>query len=506
VSFVSDFGFILGEVEHVAPLGPRETRSRLSLVLRKTLAACATSESPLVLFLDDVQWSDSGSRFILTELLADPRGARGLILLALRDEPQMSSAVPAPRAKLEERLEGLARERAPSIELSLGPLAVDATSGWLGTALGHPSEALSELAERVVRKTGGSPLLIREFIDHLYAGNGLMYSRGVWSWDLARIDAEDLPEGALGLILERLHSLAPDVRRLLELASCVADAFDVELLAELAEESVAELEPRLERLVGMGVLGPSPAGLRFVHDRLREVAQRSQSDLARAELHLRLGLLLQERSSDTQGAERALEIADHFRRALEVLTPEQRDQALPCLVRAGCAALAAGASTSALIYFRDASALLGAGADPRDPDTYYALHRNGAFAAFQSDEYALALDWLRVQVTGLRLLVGWTRNRLDPRFVDEVLAAFSRYGIHWPRSPSRACLRWHVWRTDRMLRGSLTGPRFERRVSGDLSWTAPLLMLGTVAPIMLTHSTGLILLGTIYCLRMYLRH
>jgi len=65
VDVIPDMTFILGEVPSIPLLGPTETLARLSLALQRFVSVVATPERPLVLQLDDLQWSDSGSLVLL---------------------------------------------------------------------------------------------------------------------------------------------------------------------------------------------------------------------------------------------------------------------------------------------------------------------------------------------------------------------------------------------------------------------------------------------------------
>jgi len=516
-SFVPDFGAVLGEVAPLVPLGPRETRSRLALVLARTLAACASRDQPLVLFLDDVQWSDAASRFLVSELLEKLRDAPVLMLLALRDESGSADSV-REAAKTDAWLKRCAESLPPVASIELDALPLESVRGMLAGALGSASEAIDPLAELVFRKTSGSPLLIKEFVDHLHARGALYRERDGWSWDLARIEAAELPDGAVGLILSKLHGLPEDIRQLAELASCIGDTFEVQLLAELAQAPIDALEPGLERLTSSGLLCSAPEGLRFVHDRVREAAQQLLGDTARMRLHHRLGLLLLDQLDVEVRKARALEIADHLRRGRAGIAAAERLRVMRVLVEAGELALAAGAPSSALPYFQEAQTHFVASDWERESQLAYALWWGGANAAFQAEEHGIASEWmleldrhpwpplLKAQVTGLRILCEWYRSMRSPEYVGRVLSAFEAYGVRWPREPSRRQLRFAIWRTDRMLRGNLLDERFMPGRSKEFGWAAPLWLLSLVAPIFLANDLELMVLGTAYCMRQYLRH
>jgi predicted ATPase len=110
VGLVPDLTFIIGETPALPPLGPRETRARLSLALQRFLSACATPEHPLVLLLDDLQWSDAGSLALLEDLLSSSAPAALLLIGSWRSSlPEEAQVLNDLGARLGER--GVAFER-----------------------------------------------------------------------------------------------------------------------------------------------------------------------------------------------------------------------------------------------------------------------------------------------------------------------------------------------------------------------------------------------------------
>ena len=318
VAWVPDLELILTESPPVPPLGPRETQARLSLAFARFVRTCATPEHPLVLFLDDLQWADAGSRFILHELLSEEVApAAALLIGACRRQIDAALA-----SSIERSFANVPRAASEPALLDLEPLSQTACAQLLADALGHDTDAVLPLARLVDRKTGSVPFLVQEFVGHIQDRGMLRYHPQVgWSWDAAQIGAASIPDGAVDLLIARFERLAPDVRRLLELASCVGDSFDLTLLSELSERAAPHLEPSLYTLADAGLIAPCDSGFRFAHDRIREAAQALLSSDRLAALHYDLGRLLLERLDPAARAARALEIADHLARGSSSFRP-----------------------------------------------------------------------------------------------------------------------------------------------------------------------------------------
>jgi len=514
VDFVPDFGVILGEVSPVAPLGPKETRARLSLMLERVIQTCASAEHPMVLFIDDLQWADAGSRALLLDLLASDTPTPVLLIVAYRD----SEVAPEAAYKLQTLLASVKASSVRKTSLQVTPLTLAAASPMLADALGEDEARVRELAECALRKTGGGPLLLQQFALCMQERGQIRSENGAWTWEVAAIDAVDVPEGAVGLLIAKLEELEPAARELLQLAGCIADQFDPPLLAELSAKPLEALHPLLDVLARNGLLTPSTMGFRFAHDRIREAAQLSLPQATRSALHHRMGLLLLDRTPENMMGARCFEIADHLNRALTELSDAERPRVLGVNVHAARRALAAGAPATALRYQEVGRRLLRDTDWEQSPALAFSLFWDHAEALVQTDAYEPALEALQTlqahhlttlqgaQVAGKLLGIRTVAQGRSDELLSDALRALRKYGIRWPLRPSLWRVRWELFRTDWLLRGALDERKFKPFVGNDRSWTAPLLLTIFANGTFVTQSVRITCLLSAYAVRAYLRH
>jgi histidine kinase len=511
VDLAPDLHFILGNLPPAPVLGPSETQARLSLALQRFVRACATPERPLAIFLDDLQWSDAASQVLLEDLICGSDGAALLLIGAYR-----SSEVGPDHAlaRLFDRLRegGHAPER-----IALGPLSRNAVLAMLAEALERPPETTLSLAEPIARKTANSPLLVRQFIEHLHARGLLRYQMNVgWVWSPAEIAAADIPDGAVALMTAKLGHLQAEPLAVLQLASCVGDEFDVEMLSELGRRERSALEAALYTLCETGLIVTCSRGFRFVHGRIREAAQTSLSPVERARLHGETGQLLLARIPEADWARRASEIVDHLNRGLDYLPEGLRLQVIQLNLLAGKGALAAGAAVTASSYLSVARALL-AEDDWREHGALgVELHLQSIESAYQSAEYdtALALlDALEARTLSRMELAQAIAKRVRvlaivkeaEECVQVMLSALRRLGVRWPLHPSRLRARLALevvrcmvalWGRERLM---------QRATALDPQWLAPLVILGQGAGALLRHDLRLTVLALCLGMRRCLR-
>jgi hypothetical protein len=447
VELVPDLHLLLGEVSATGFLEPEQVRARLALAVKRFVHTCATREHPLVLCLDDLQWADGGSLSLIEELCVASEPAALLILGTYRDG-EVGGGHP-----LRALLDRLAERGAVVHILDVGPLDESACTQLLAMALQRSAEDVLPLAREVAQKTANVPLLVEQFIGHAHEIGLLSYVAGQgWTWDQAGVAAAETPDDVIGLLAAKIERLESRARRVLEVASCVADRFDAGLLAQLGGGDPGELRAGLYLLCDQGLIAPCPDGFRFVHDRIREAAQARLSDVQRARWHHRAAHLLQESMSPTARDERVLELADHFNRALSEITDEERIHVVGVNVAAAERALAAGAPTSADEYLQRARALFHDADWSAHADLGRRLWLRSAACSFQIGRLEICLSLVdalephvasRVEKAGViahRIAVHAVRDDIETA-TELGIRGMRELGVHWPLHPSALRVR-----------------------------------------------------------------
>ncbi|MDX1643545.1 MAG: AAA family ATPase, partial [Thermoanaerobaculia bacterium] len=255
----------------------REVRRRAFGALRELLARLG-DRSPVVLFIDDLQWGDVDSAAFLFDLLKATDPPRLLLLGCYRSEYVESS--PALQAVLDDRAAAGANQEF----VEIGPLS-EAQSAELARALLEPGERADEMAELVARESDGNPFFVQELA--LY---GRALQRDGLDLRPAKVSLENL-------IWQRVESLPREAFLLLQAVTVSGrplrqeDAFRASGSSGHDERALSIL--RAEHLVRTGgtALGDE---VDTYHDRIREtiVAHLSADVLERQ--HRRLADALEE--------------------------------------------------------------------------------------------------------------------------------------------------------------------------------------------------------------------
>jgi transcriptional regulator with XRE-family HTH domain len=290
-----------------ADADPGTGRARLLDALEALVASLAGEDSPVALFVDDLQSADPSTLAVLRHVLRSGR-AEGFLLVAGYRDTDVTPDHPLPAF-----FEDLQRDRV-LLRTKLGGLDVDALGELVTRVVGErpPPDQLHALQ----RETGGNPFFVEEVLSNARE-QGL---------DFAAALAE-VPAGARDVVRARVGRLPAGTRDALTVAAVVGTSFDARIVERVAgpraSGSVADA-------VASGFVERTDADWSFRHGIVRAALLRDQDPVEVARVHWAVGLALE----DVHRADRDRhldEIAHHLRLGAPVGDPVQASEALAAL-------------------------------------------------------------------------------------------------------------------------------------------------------------------------------
>jgi DNA-binding winged helix-turn-helix (wHTH) protein/predicted ATPase len=292
------------------------TRERMLRELVDTLDV-VTAETPLVLVLEDLHWSDYSTVDLLTALARRQAAARLLVIGTYRPVDVIVSGHPVKALTQELLVRRLCQE------LPLELLPQSAVETYLARVF--PTEAADaasflRLASLLHQRTSGNPLFLVNVVKDLTGQAGTEER-------LIEV-AQSVPEGIRQMIERQSERLTTDEQRVLEGASVAGVDFTTAIVAAALEAEVEQVEVYCERLVQRKQF-LSPQGIAerpdgtvagryvFSHALYQQVFYDRVSNLQRRRMHHRIGE--QEESAYGERArDRAAELAMHFERGEDI--------------------------------------------------------------------------------------------------------------------------------------------------------------------------------------------
>jgi predicted ATPase len=258
-----------------------------------------STKTPLILFLDDLQWADTASLGLLFHLGRRMGSSRVLILGAYRPD-DVALGRGGERHPLVPVVHELTRYNGDvSIDLDAIPEAVNRQ--FVDSVLdAEPNHLGQAFRQALFYKTGGHALFTVELFRTLQERGDLVRGGdGCWVQGPS-LDWDALPVKVEGVIAERIARLDEELKEMLAVASVEGEQFTAEVLARVEamseREAIRQLSGELERqhrLVsarGMVQLGTQRLSLyRFWHNLFQQYLYGSLDQVERACLHRDMG-------------------------------------------------------------------------------------------------------------------------------------------------------------------------------------------------------------------------
>jgi class 3 adenylate cyclase/tetratricopeptide (TPR) repeat protein len=314
-------------------LDPGQRRQRTLDAVRRLLLREAR-EQPLLLIFEDLHWIDSETQALLDSLVESLGSARLLLLVNYRPEYQHGWGSKTSYSQM--RLDTLPAESA----------------GELLNALLGEDPGLAPLKQLLVKR--GNPFFLEETVRTLVETKALAGERGRYRLTQP-VHTIQVPASVQVMLAARIDRLAPEDKRLLQVASVVGKDVPFTLLQAIAERPEEALRRELDHLQAAEFLyetGLFPdLEYSFNHALTHEVTYGSLLHARRRELHARIVGAIETLHRDRLGGE--IERLAHH-----ALRGELGEKAAHYLREAGLKAVARSALTDARAWFDQALGVL----------------------------------------------------------------------------------------------------------------------------------------------------
>ncbi len=446
---------IIGEQPPVPTLGPVEAQNRFNLYFLKFVSVFARHAHPLAMFLDDLQWVDSASLSLITTILAED-GLESLFFCGAYRDNEVSPTHPFLVA-----LEELQRGGLGVVNIVLEPLRLVHLIELIGDSL--KTRDGSALAGAVLKKTGGNPFFVKQFIRHLHDAKVLVFDPATgWGWDLPQIETLECTDNVVSLMVEAIRRLPQGTQEVLRLASAIGNTFELDVLDTVSEHSLDETYSSLDSALGEGLIVSIGEQYRFAHDKIQEAAYSLIPVGDRPAFHYRIGMLLL-RKLDSGEGHNLFDVVNHLNSAGDLITaPRERVGLARQNLEAAGRAEDSAAFAAALKYLEHGLAMLPEDAWTSDHALAFTYHTKKGLLESLCGRHDDALATLaacfdhangrlhKTEVRRLKMNVQILKNDL-PAALREGLAAIQAYDIHLPPYPDDSALTAEFERTMAMI-------------------------------------------------------
>ncbi|MEQ9667175.1 trifunctional serine/threonine-protein kinase/ATP-binding protein/sensor histidine kinase [Coleofasciculus sp. G2-EDA-02] len=472
---------IIGKQPSVPQLGATESQTRFNLVFQNFIGVFTNKEHPLVIFLDDLQWSDSASLKLIELLINDPDSQYLLMIGAYRDN-EVSSTHP-----LMVIWEKIKKMGAKVSILTLSPLQVAHVNQLISDTLNCLPKRSIPLAEILANKTNGNPFFLTQLLKSLYHKKLFSYEliRDCWQWDIEQIRGVEITDNVVELMIEKIKTFDDPTQTVLKLAACIGNKFNLGVLSIVHRKSLSETAKDLWAAVQEGLIVPlskeykipllwqdnhelnreyedlsairypdiSSISYKFLHDRVQQAAYALIPEAQKKAVHLEVGKLLLENTKREDLEEKIFDIVNSLNIGAELIHNQaERNNLAQLNLMAGKKAKAAAAYESALSYLEMGRGLLAADSWTNYYDLTLALYIETMEAKVVNTQFEAAQKLSRIvlqqaktlldQVKVYELIIQSYHAQLQLQSeIDTALEVLAKLGIRLPKEPSQQMIQ-----------------------------------------------------------------
>lgn len=362
MNVIPEIKHIIGFQPELVEIGPAEAQKRFSFVFQNFIKAFIQENRAVTIFLDDLQWADSSTLDLISQLLADSYTHHLFIIGAYRSNEVNETHL------LTLMLTDLKKHHVIYNSIHLEPLELKHVEELISDSLHMSVSKIHYLSELCYEKTKGNPFFLNRLLLSLYEEKLFIFNLklGAWRWDIEKIRNKAIAENVVEFMSEKILELNKDTQHILQLAACLGNKFDLKILAKINGKTLQETSKELWEAMREGLIVPEngnykyiedsmeiPVPYRFLHDRVLQSVYSLISEKDKAELHYKIGQLLLHHLSENEQEDKIFEIVNHLNRGSHLIkTEHEKIELVKLNLSAGLKAKLSSAYSAAVSYLK----------------------------------------------------------------------------------------------------------------------------------------------------------
>ena len=335
---------LIGTPPKLVELEPEKEKIRFLITITNFLTSLATPDSPLLIFLDDLQWVDDGSLEILTRFAEKLQNTPTILIVSYRDT-EVDQAHP-----LALLIKKLKEQQTLLSELPVKFFTLTETSQMISQIIMEKEETVLPLANELQERAKGNPFFTLELLHSLVDSKVVFLKEDHYTYDLDKLKTASLPTTIVEAVLKRMKDLSEVALQILSYASVMGKEIDFKLLVELTQRPNEQILNSMEDGIQNQVLYRDITGQEnvfFMHDRIREAFYQRVPEEERVPLHKHIAEVLEEQNKNNPDPV-LYDLAYHFAQG------QVEDKALQYSIPAGHKAKESYANTLAIELYHSA--------------------------------------------------------------------------------------------------------------------------------------------------------
>lgn len=361
---------IIGEQPMPPEVGAKEAQNRFNYTIDRFLQIISGKQNPLVIFLDDSQWSENASFNLIERILFDSQ-LKGILIVSAFQPEEVKNLHPLQKIiDQAESFEGMGNNKLLKEFIHLQGLSPESLNKLISDSLNMSTEWTMPLSNIIFSKTQGNAFFALQYLNSLYNKEILYFDfkKRQWKWDLELVRSLEIADNVIEFLIDRFSALQDRTLQMLKLAACIGNPFDLQTLSVLSQTSQEETSRTILEAMQDGIVMPTTIKsisrqngyfksgsrqYRFAHDRILQALYTivSKEDSQRA--HYTIGKLLLANTEVNKLDEHILDIVNQLNKGIDrISSSEERLELAELNLKAGYKARRSNAYELSLSYFQ----------------------------------------------------------------------------------------------------------------------------------------------------------
>ncbi|RKZ87502.1 MAG: hypothetical protein DRR19_13585, partial [Candidatus Parabeggiatoa sp. nov. 1] len=472
IDVVPDLELVIGKQPAVAKVGATEAQNRFQMFFLNFFKALCDKDHPFILFIDDLQWVDSASLGLLKSIMLDGEIQHLLIIWAYRDN-EVDNSHPFLMA-----VDELQKANVVINTIELANLLSKDVNQLLQDSLNCESGRTQPLTDLIYQKTQGNAFFTHQFLQTLYSDALLHFDfeQLKWQWDVEQIADQNITANVVDLMANKIDKLPSKTSKVLQLAACIGNQFDLSILAIIYEQNQNETLSVLRPAIAEGLIQPldenykhldvcEKSQFKFLHDRVQQAAYALINDEQKQAVHLQIGRLLLKNIPADALEEKVFDIVENFNHSIELVNNQvERLEVAGLNLMAGQKAKMAMAYGAAVNYFTKGRACLTEKSWDHSYELTLNLFTEATEAAYLSGDFKQMEQLAQIVLQQARTLsdeakiceiqiLAYAAQNQERKAIKIALIFLKRLGISLPEEPTPDDIRLALQKTQVSLSG-----------------------------------------------------
>ncbi len=462
--FMPGIEILIGRQTDVPELKGIEAQNRFNYEFIRFIKAIADKESPLVIFVDDLQWADASS-LNLFKIIAENRDIEYVMLTGGYRKNEVDE-----NHMLAKKLRELKEDHVSFEEIDLHDLLYDDVFALISEVLSTHQENTSFLTDIIYNKTKGNAFYVRQFLKSIYDEGFLRFDFDLmrWQWNTDLILQMNVSGNVVELMTSFILKLPEETLNILKTASSIGNRFTKRNLSVIKQISEKNVESLLKLSVAEGLIIPSSSEYKFAHDRIQQAIYSLIPDEEKASIHLLNGQRLSAHFNESEFEDKLFELVNQWNLGAEKIADKKEKLYLANLnFTAGHKAISSTAYPQALQYFEKGLNVLDEKDWENQYDLLFRMTTDAADAAYLSGQYDKVDSLVNTIWKNSKSLIDTTKGyeitikkliaQNKPQEAVELgLNILKKFGISLPLKPGRLQVIKDLLQTKFLLRNKST--------------------------------------------------